>query len=144
MDLYRQYLTLGFYPLTENERSQFGIADFASWSLYRPIREQMYQLYQNDLDQSIHEHGELYFADYMMKKIKELPITPEEQEIVMDKLVLCEEDEKTMKSFRRLFFVMQGILKVKPIYADWLEVEHGAPLLSEEAMEKELSEWESI
>lgn len=140
MDLYRRYLALGFYPLTENERSQFGLADFASWTFYHPFRNNMYLAYQNALDQAILEHGEIHFTDYMMNKIKELPLQPNEKEQLLDKLIMCEEGEKTMKSFRRLFFVMQGILNIKPPYADWTELP--GPSLSEDAIKKELSEWE--
>lgn len=141
IDLYRQYLALGFYPMTSNERSQFGVSDFATWSLYRPIRDQMYQAYQTMLDNPIKEHGEIHFVNYIRQKINDLPLLQEQQEALIDKLIDYDAGEKAIKSFHRLFFVMQGILKVKPIYTDWIEL-NSEPIFSDEQLEKELAEWE--
>jgi hypothetical protein len=148
MDLYRQYLSLGFCPLTTNERNQFGVSDFATWSMYRPIRKEMYLTYQLTLDGGIREEGELYFCNYFRQKISELPLlTMDQQETLIEKLTDCIEGEKTLKSFHRLFFVMQGILKVKPIYHDWVEVPvpvDDDPPASDGETKDELSEWLAI
>lgn len=144
MDTYRQYLSLGFCPLTEHERSQFGLADFANWSMYRPVRTEMYTQYQKALDQTIEEYGEIHFCNYMRAQIFHLQrLSLEQQQALVDKLTECNEGEKTLKSFHRLFFIMQGVLKVKPIYTDWIEISNKAKdePTPEEEFEIELSEW---
>lgn len=154
MDLYRQYLALGFYPLTDNERSQFGTTDLINWALYKSIRNDMYQIYHTKLDETIHDQGEIYFTEYIHHKIKELPLLPDEQEALLEKLIDYESGDKTIKSFHRLFLVMQGILRVKPVFMerfhrinqacmDWVET-NPQPLISEELFEKELAEWETV
>lgn len=143
MDFYRQYLALGFYPLTENERSRFGFSDFANWTMYGSSRQNMYIQYQEVLDQAIKENGEIYFCNYIRQKIESLPnISSEQKEELIEILIDCDEGEKTLKKFYRLFFVLQGVLNVKTIYADWvnLDVEDDPPL-SEEEIANELTDW---
>lgn len=126
MDLYRQYYALGFYPLTENERSLYTLQDIIQWSMNGAIRNQMYLFYQTGLDQAFKEAGEVNFPLYLRQKITSLPqLTPEQKEELIDKLTLCENGEETLKGFRRLFFVMQGILNVDLTYTetDWVQVE---------------------
>ena len=140
MDLFRQYLTLGFCPLTANERHRFGIPDFITWLSYREIRSEMYATYQSNLDQAIKEKGEIYFCNYLRQKISYLPLLSlEQKEFLIDKLAECSEGEKTLKSFHRLFFVMQGVLKIKPIYSDWVELSN-----EEKDAEDELPDWEML
>lgn len=141
MDLYLQCLTLGFNPLTSNERSQFGLGNFATWSAYSPIRIQMYEQYQTHLDEIIHEQGELQFSNYIRNKIYELNLLPEHKETLVDILTDCRGGEKTLGSFHRLFLVMQGILRVKPLYADWIDISD-QDYLTEDELNRELTEWE--
>ncbi len=141
-DLYRQYLSLGFVPMTENERAQFGLVDFGTWSMYHPVRKQMYAAYYENLNMSIKENGEIYFIEYFRKKISDLEhLTLDQQEFLIEKLAMCSEGEKTLRSFHRLFFVMQGILNVKPIYEDWIKVIPKVASISTEKFEEEISGW---
>lgn len=141
MDLYRNYLSLGFYPLTSEERSLFGLTDLVQWAMYTPIRNAMYQIYRDDLDKPIKEIGEVHFAINMRQKINGLQsLSTDQKEALVEKLAMCAEGEKTLKSFRRLFYVMQGILTIKPILIDWTEITN-EPLISNEKFEDEINEW---
>jgi hypothetical protein len=69
-------------------------------------------------------------------------LSEQQQEELIEKLTYC--DEKMLKGFHRLFFVMQGILNVNYIYTDWVDVEEREPLNPHcltEKMNKRLAEW---
>lgn len=143
MDLFRQYLCLGFYPLSEHERSQFGLAQFMVWSTCSGIRDEMFKKYWSSLDDSIKEDGEIYFSEYIRKKIGEMKhLAPKQQAALVERFTDEKRGEKNIKDFHRLFFVMQGILNLKPMlnlkleYDDWTEV-----ALEPIDIEQELSEW---
>jgi hypothetical protein len=134
MDRFRQYFSLGFYPLSPNERSQFGVVDYLAWSSYSPYRDKMYKTYYDQLDRCIQEVGESYFTDYILKKIWSMDDLRFDQRHELIKRLADsghgDQKEKTIKGFHRLFFVMQGILKIKPSQHaalnldvdDWVEI----------------------
>lgn len=129
MDLYRQYLSLGFYPLTQNERNAFGLTELINWGspLYREIRSCMYTSYYDQLDESIKELGELHFANHLRALLEKNPSLDEQQrEDILDKFMYCNNHiwtfEDSQERFHRLFFVMIGVLHHEPLYEDWVEV----------------------
>ena len=144
MDIYRQVLSLGFYPLTETERSGFGLANFSTWMSYAFIRQDMYKLYKESLNSIIKETNLLYFTNYLRNKISNLSaLTEQDKETLLDKLIYCSDGERTMEGFYRLFFVMQGILKVKSS-PEWDKIPDAWEEITEQifeelsALEKEL------
>lgn len=131
MDLYRQYLSLGFYPLTQNERNAFGITELMNWSspVYREIRSCMYTSYFDRLDEAIKEIGEVHFANHFRALLEKNPSLSEEQrEDILDKYMYCNNKlwtfEDSQKRFHRLFYVMIGVLRHEPLYEDWFEIEN--------------------
>lgn len=140
LDFYRLQLTLGFYPLTEIERRKFGISELTSWVMNGPLRTMMYEKYQERLDESIRALGDVHFTNYILQAIQGLPsLTEEQKEEFIEELSLCNDGEETLKGFRRLFFVMQGVLKVKSIYAGWCDLSSDS-----EAEELPIDDWELV
>lgn len=153
MDMYRMCLALGFYPLTEDERRQFNFTDLMTWAVYQEIRDSMYSTYQAALDEVIKEEGELVFCNYLRQKISLFKhLSPDQQDALIDKLAGCSEGEKTLKSFHRLLFVKQGVLKVKKSFSDsdsdidsgWVELPQETKAPTTQIIDKEFSDWEQI
>lgn len=116
-DLYRNYLSLGFYPLTKYERATIGISEFLVWKQFASIRSQMSAAYQKELDSVIHEIGESEFSTYMRKHIGENPSLSESERKTLlydiwggrnnDTWSTKETDQK----MHRLALVMLGVLR---------------------------------
>lgn len=130
LDLYRHYLSLGFYPLTQNERNAFGFSELMNWSLpvYREIRSCMYSLYFEKLDDTLKEIGELHFANHLRALLEKNSLLNEQQcEEILDKYMYSNNKEwsfeETQKKFHRLFFVILGVLRHDTLYEDWVEME---------------------
>ncbi|MBS0655385.1 MAG: hypothetical protein JSR46_06400 [Verrucomicrobia bacterium] len=137
-DLFETDFALGFYPLLDHVRNQFGALNLPSWMSYSSVRQGMYTSYYSQLDQSIHEVGEIHFAIYMRQKIGELKLlSGQQKELLIDKMVDYSNGEKTMSGFRRLFFVMQGILTV-------VKESECNPSMVNTNIEEELTEWEIL
>lgn len=126
MDLYWKVLSLGFYPLTENERNAFGMADLSAWAFYESIRNEQLQIYQTRLSDAIKEKGAVHFGVYMRAKINSLGnLTAEERANLLGKFTDMNDgkwtEEETLEKFHRLFFVLTGILKRKtPLSVAWI------------------------
>lgn len=146
IDLYRLYLTLGFYPLNENERSAFGMNELVLWEIYGPIRQEMYGIYHARLNECFAEVGEIHFANYLRLAFQSnSSLSEEEREMLLDMYSECNEGKwsiwSTKEKFYRLFFVIQGVLRKQKIYEeDWVELPADEFKLSEE----ESKEWEFI
>lgn len=150
MDLYRNYLTLGFYPMNENERNSLGINELFVWSTYAPIRQEMYGIYHARLNECFAEVGEIHFANYLRQTINSnLSLSKEHREILLDQYTECNDGKwslhETKEKFYRLFFVMQGILQKQKIYKeDWYEVTEEEEETTSGLDEKELLEWNIV
>lgn len=114
MDIFRQYSTLGFYPITQNERDRFTATDTFNWKTQGAIRVGLYEIYKSQLNDAIDIVGELQFANYIREKITSLEqLTEDQKEQLIERLALCAGDDTALDGFKRLFFVMQGVLKVE-------------------------------
>lgn len=149
MDLYRSSLTLGFYPMSENERNSLGINELMLWSSYGSILQEMYGIYHSQMDECFAEVGEIHFANYLQQAFNSNPSLSEEQrDVLLDLFTECNGGKwsiyRTKENFYRLFFVMQGILRKQRIYEeDWVEVPEEAKTIPG-MDEEELLEWNIV
>lgn len=122
-DFTRQFLSLGFMPMTPNERYQMGPPEIAGWILFSEKRDEMYRDYQSGgLDQAIHDTGELAFSIYLRQMIlKNQRLTEQQKEDLLEKFTECNNGtwtyKDTLEKFRRYLCVQLGILiPCKPKY----------------------------
>jgi len=111
-DLYRLHLSLGFFPLTDYERSQVGIVELAVWETYAFLRREMFSQY-NPYD-LIEARGNLHFANYLRSVIEANPrLQPSEKEAIIEKFSERNQnrwsEDLTHQNFYRLVCVMLGI-----------------------------------
>lgn len=128
MDIYRQHLALGFFPLTPHERNSVGPIEFYLWKMYQKFRDVMYQRYRNVLDDAVKATGEVNFGNYMRAQIMQNERLSEEQKNKL--LEMYTERNKghwdvdiTNELFHRLALVMLGVLN----YNDPLKKSEPAP-----------------
>jgi hypothetical protein len=116
-DLYRIFLSLGFYPLTAHERNQIGVGEIGVWELYADARTGMYRLYQRRFADAISQAGGIViFSAYIRGLINQnQTLSPEEKERIVSQMVTWNDDswtgEEMMERFQRLAFVMLGVLR---------------------------------
>ena len=109
-DLYRTYLSLGFYPLTAHERWEFGVINLAVSYLYRSSRTAALQTYKNQLLNIVAKQGVLEFSIFMATLINEnSSLTNEQKEELVDRLT--DGNETDLFRFMQLMLVMLGVLK---------------------------------
>lgn len=131
LDIYKSCLSLGFFPMTENERNRMGTAETFMWASpihpFRKMRENMYDTYVRQMDFVFSELGEIYFAEYFQSLISEMTcLTEEQKQLVLDKYINNNEwtweIDESFKRFHRLVFVILGVLKRIDLYEDWQEI----------------------
>lgn len=161
MDEYGKCFFLGFYPLTERERNAYGLADILMWGSpihpYRIIRKEMYQQYQQNLDDAVKEIGDIYFANYLQKIINtNKNLKSDQKEAILDKFINNNDwkwkAEQTKHRFQRLMFVMLGVLCQEEMskLTEWtqIEIEDATKAQAEQEAPKKdhsgLSEWTTI
>ncbi len=90
MDVYRLALSLGFSPLTEQERRNVGVAQLVNWEQFSTIREQgMMGAYESEIDEKLQETidqvGAIHFANYARNLIGEnTNLSTEQKETLTD------------------------------------------------------------
>lgn len=115
-DLYRLYLSFGFYPLTEYERSKFGILEQLAWYLYSGVQERMYREYK--LDEAVGQIGQVHLGTYIQRLIESNPkLDDNQKELLLNEYTECNGGlwtvSETNQRFQRLLFVKLGILRKK-------------------------------
>jgi hypothetical protein len=120
-DMYRQYLSLGVYPLTDYERNDFGIQEFLNWSLnpgFVDLRCKMYQDYSRSLNHIIKENGNTDFVVYIRQIImSNSKLSQEQKDLILEKYSEGNNNQwteiETNRRFYRLLFVMLGVSRPK-------------------------------
>ncbi len=108
MDMYRPYFSLGFVPLSKLEREAFGFIQLCNWGspIFREIRGNMYESYQNQLKQVMANEGKLYFANYMRQALETNPLlSPNQKTILQDALQGTLDDENEYDSELEEIFI---------------------------------------
>lgn len=125
MDIYRLIFSLGFYPLTYNERRNIGFMHLFNWEIppYSDLRMEMYKLYQESLDKVIGELGEVHFSTHLLRLIyTNDSLSEEEKSLIIDRFTGDSDDNWSSNSintrFHRLLLCMLGILRKKAIYEE--------------------------
>lgn len=116
-DMYRQYLSLGVYPLTDYERNDFGIQEFLNWSLtpgFVDLRCKMYQDYSQSLNYIIKENGNTDFVVYIRQIImSNSKLSQEQKDLILEKYSEGNNKQwaeiETNRRFYRLLFAMLGV-----------------------------------
>lgn len=118
-DIYRLYLSMGFYPLTDYERNNIGIAQLLLWETYFKLRLPMYEKYKWELDDVVKEN--IYvkkekdpFNEYIMQFInKNKALTETQKEELSEKFTEQNNgkwtEQETYKRFHRLLFTKIGV-----------------------------------
>lgn len=114
-DIYRIYLSLGCFPLTEHERSNFGLLNFLTWRIYSHFRVTIYKNYFNTLDEAIESNGEAHFAAYIRQIITfNRKLSDVQKGEILEMYTECNngtwDPQLTRERFHQLMFVMQGVL----------------------------------
>lgn len=117
-DIYRTYLSLGIYPVTEHERQKVGLAELIVWYTYEPLREQVYKVYSRQIKGVIQKLGRADFNIYLEKMLSGNPRLSEDER---ERLIQLFQDanegawsvDETYKRFGRFMFVALGILRLK-------------------------------
>lgn len=114
-DIYRTYLSLGFYPLSRYERFAIGIAEIGIWEFYGKIRNEMYAGYRNSLEDSVKEIGYVHLADYVRKQIESNPNLTAKQKVTLNERWYDSSmtTDQINRNYSRLMFVMLGVLRKK-------------------------------
>lgn len=114
-DIYRQIFSLGFTPMTSYERRKVGMVEILLWKLIKDIRYEIYDEYSSQLDEIIHEVGEMKFGSYFQGMINDSLLTPDEKECVFNRYsgdgwgeVI--EWEEINRRFHRILLVKLGVL----------------------------------
>lgn len=110
-DLWRRTLSLGFYPLNDLDRNDLDIVLITLWQThFSLIQEHWLNLYKrNDLNNAIHEAGDLHLTQYIQNYFKTNPLlTTEEKNNLLDKLTY----PQNMDPFYQLLLVKLGVLRV--------------------------------
>lgn len=119
-DIYRQLLSLGFYPLSPLERSRINMAEIPFWSMYSQFREFMLKNYQQGLDQIVMDEGQLKCCIYLTNMIEDNSnLSEEEKADLIENYITADvnDDERRLireKNLRRLALVAMGVLRSKP------------------------------
>ncbi len=69
MDVYRKFLTLGFYPVEKLDRYSFSLLELPSWEIYSIHRKLMHKNYRKNMDKVVAEQGGTNFSVYMNRYI---------------------------------------------------------------------------
>lgn len=111
-DIFRLY-SLGFYPLTPNERYRIGFAELSFWEFYSIYRAEMIQRYRKELDLAVKDVGEAHFGIYIRQIINENPLLSNQQkEEILEAFTHGKwTTEETLERFHRLLFVRLGVLR---------------------------------
>ncbi len=132
-DIYRKFLSLGFYPLTPLERKQIDLAEIAVWNMYSGTQKNMLLEYRYSLDGVLLEH-ELQFANYMRQYISSnSKLTQPQKERLIEKYTECNDGKwtftETIQKFHRIMLVKLGVLRrASKLRDDATKVRHAVPL----------------
>jgi len=132
-DIYRKFLSLGFYPLTPQERKAIYLPEIAVWNMYGDLQQGMLGEYRDSLDGVLLEH-EAQFANYMRKYISSnSELTQPQKEHLIEKYTGWNDDqwsiEETMQKFHRIMLVKLGVLRrASKLRDDAALVRHEVPL----------------
>lgn len=113
-DLYRTYLTFGFYPVTDYERRKIGFSELFSWLALSSLRQEMYNEYSPD--DVVKEIGTAHFTDYIVRVLSEnTALSDNERNAIIEKFTERNNNiwtvDQTNKRFYRLMYVMLGIMQ---------------------------------
>ena len=116
-DIYRKYLSLGFYPLSPLEREQIDFAEILIWGMYNAAQQSMLQKYQQTLEGAFTEVGELNFVTYIRQYIENNKrLSADQKEALLDEYT-SSFDWVTTQRFHRLMLVKLGILRPAAVAA---------------------------
>lgn len=113
-DIYRTFLSLGFYPLSEYEKDQFGFIQMPNWEMLSMLRPAFYKMYEPNL--AVKPVRAKFFTDYLPKVIEaNTSLSNAEKAEILEKIANPADSgwtEQAMgKKFQRLLFVMLGVMR---------------------------------
>lgn len=116
-DLYRLALSYGFVPLTDYETREMGITHILNWEMFFDMREQMRNVYLEQLKAVREEKGEVHFGGYMAEFISQSKLTDKEKEDLLEMYTERHNNEwsaeKTADRFYRLMLYKLGVVQYK-------------------------------
>ena len=107
-DMFRELLSLGFYPLSELERKAIPFPVFINRHIRKELMSGMYSEYESSLDECIKETGELDFSTYIRDVINSNESLSEQQRMDLEEMM-----GDRNKDFHLLALVMLGVLRKK-------------------------------
>lgn len=118
-DIYRQFLCMGFFPLTPHEQQNMNTASHLLWEMYHHLevyQPEMMREYQEGLDATIHAQGDVYFGGYIRRIINaNRNLTQKQKEALIERYSNIAFSSfgatQEMHRFRRLMLVMLGVLR---------------------------------
>lgn len=119
-DVYKLYLSLGFYPLTDFECAKIGVLESAISCIYAPLKKEMYRRY--DIDAGIKEIGGVNLGDYVRRMVENNPLLDANQkEEILDIFSTANNNswsiDENNHRFARLLFLKLGILREPQVMA---------------------------
>ncbi len=117
-DMYRLYFSLGFFPLIPSERKQIGLIELLVWENWGKIREELYETYSEELENVVHEAGEIHFGNYLNELIQQNSLLSEDQKESLIETFTFRNNgywtyEKTLEKFHRFVLIHLGVLRKK-------------------------------
>lgn len=113
-DLYRLYFSLGFYPLSPNERYRIGFSELLFWEIYSSYRVQMLEEYRHSVDDALKDVLERERdgdKKEILKSYVKAIITENPRLSDADRQEILALYAKDPAPFRRLLFVRLGVFK---------------------------------
>ena len=114
-DLYRTYIALGFYPMTEYERREIKFIEFMNWrSMWKPLFKNSVYKYRERLNSVVKEEGQINLYHHIQKVLNKMPLSDEQcDDILAPMLNGSWGPEKCLDRYSRLLWVMLGVMKPK-------------------------------
>lgn len=150
-DLYRISFALGFYPLSQHERDSFGMQDLLLWSSpaypFREMRNQMYDVYYQRIDEAFQEIGEIHFSNYLEQFFRSNPnLSDSEVDSLLEKFTDFGDEEflkENNRQFKRLVLFALGMLKLTK-HAQEREALIEKELSNQKEVQQCLSDWVEV
>lgn len=119
-DTYRLVLSLGLVPLTDQERSTFGVGELLLWAQWAGIiRLPLLDVYRESIDDVAIRANNEYFSTYINNMIQTNPLLNEQQkEAILERWYtlnngLWRNERVADERFARLLFMKVGIIRWK-------------------------------
>lgn len=112
-DTVKLFMSFGFTQLTQNERDQMSVSDFALWLAYSKKREEMFGQFYQEMFESV--KGEDKLEMYGIFLAGSFPnLSPEQYDAIFNLAFEPRWDRGTVdKRFTRLMFYMMGAIRKK-------------------------------